>query len=66
MARFTKPRRAERDDPIYKEGFQIITPRSPRSSTPSTESSPKSTASGSGQGSKATAAGSKPTSTKEV
>ncbi len=46
---------AKRDDPIYKEGFQIFTPRLHRGSTPSTESSPKSTASGSGPASKATA-----------
>ncbi len=46
---------ATRDDPIYKEGFQIFTPRSPRSSTPSTASSPKSTASDSGPGSKTAA-----------
>ncbi len=32
---------AKRDDPIYKEGFQIFTPRSARGSTPSTKSSPK-------------------------
>ncbi len=44
---------ATRDDPIYKEGFQIFTPSSPRSSTPSTASSPKSTASDSDPGSKA-------------
>ena len=44
---------ATRDDPIYKEGFQIFTPRSPRSSTPSTKSSPKSTASDSDPASKA-------------
>jgi len=44
---------ATRDDPIYKEGFQIFTPRSARGSPPSTKSSPKSTAWGSGPGSPA-------------
>ena len=41
MARFTKERLAKRDDPIYKEGLTIFTPRSARGSTPSTPSSPK-------------------------
>ena len=53
MGGFIWEKPARRDDPIYKEGFQIYTPRSPRSSTPSTESSPKSTASDSDPGSKA-------------
>ncbi len=44
---------ATRDDPIYKEGFQIFTPKSARGSTPSTASSPKSTASFSDPESKA-------------
>ncbi len=55
MARFTGTRLAKRDDPIFKEGLTIFTPRSHRSSTPSTASSPKSTASGSGPASKAPA-----------
>ncbi len=29
------------DDPIYKEGLTVFTPRSARGSTPSTKSSPK-------------------------
>ncbi len=32
---------AKRDDPIYKEGLTISTPRSHRGSTPSTPSSSK-------------------------
>ena len=32
---------ATRDDPIYKEGLTVFTPRSHRGSTPSTPSSPK-------------------------
>ncbi len=44
---------ATRDDPIYREGLTISTPRSHRSSTPSTASSPKSTASTSAPASKA-------------
>ncbi len=44
---------ATRDDPIYKEGLTISTPRSARGSTPSTESSPKSTVSDSDPASKA-------------
>ncbi len=51
MARFTETRLAKRDDPIFKEGLTIFTPRSPRCSTPSTKSSPKSTVSGSDRGS---------------
>ena len=45
MARFTETRLAKRDDPIFKEGLTIFTPRSARSSTPSTKPSPKKTAS---------------------
>ncbi len=44
---------ATRDDPIYKEGLTVFTPRSARGSTPSTPSSPKSTASDSDPGSPA-------------
>ncbi len=53
MARFTETRLAKRDDPIFKEGLTIFTPRSARSSTPSTPSSPQTTDSRSDRGSKA-------------
>ncbi len=53
MGSFTLEKPATRDDPIYKEGLTISTPRSHRSSTPSTKSSPKSTASTSDPASKA-------------
>ncbi len=45
-------RTAREDDPIYKEGLTVFTPRSARSSTPSTPSSPRSTGSKPGQGSR--------------
>ena len=56
---------ATRDDPIYKEGFQIFTPRSPRSSTPSTESSPKRQDKGSGRASKGKAQKAPPSNPEE-
>ena len=53
MGRFTGARLAKRDDPIFKQGLTVFTPRSDRGSTPSTPSSPKSTASTSAPASKA-------------
>ena len=53
MGSFTWKKPATRDDPIYKEGLTVFTPKSARGSTPSTESSPKSTASDSNPVSKA-------------
>ena len=41
------------DDPIYKEGLTVFTPRSARGSTPSTPSSPKTPEKASGPESKA-------------
>ena len=46
---------ATRDDPIYKEGLTVSTPRSARGSTPSTKSSPKTPAKASDPGPKAKA-----------
>jgi hypothetical protein len=69
MARFTNPRLAEPDDPIFSEGLTVFTPRSVRASTPSTKSSETSTASPSAPGSPAQtgqAPASKQTSSKEV
>ncbi len=40
---------AKRDDPIFKEGLTVYTPRSPSASTPSTRSSPTGTASPTGR-----------------
>ena len=69
MGKLTWDAPPKRDDPIFKEGWTVFTPRLVRASTPSTKKSPKSTASGSGPGSKGQtdpAAGSKSTSTKEA
>ena len=52
---------AEPDDPIYKSGLTVFTPRLARASTPSTPSSPTSTASPTDPGS-ATEAAVKPSS----
>ena len=41
----------KRDDPIFKSGLTVYTPRSARSSTPSTPSSPQKTDSRPAQGS---------------
>ena len=69
MAKGTWVKPAKRDDPIYKEGLTVFTPRSHRGSTPSTPSSPKTPDKASGPGSadqKAPTAGSKPISAKEA
>ena len=52
MARFTKPRLAERDNPIFSEGPTFYTRQSDRGSTQSTPSSPKTPDKGSSPGSK--------------
>ena len=43
MGKFIEESPPKRDDPIFKEGLTIFTPRSARASTPSTERSPPST-----------------------
>ena len=53
--KFTWLKPAKRDDPIYREGLTISTPRSHRSSTPSTKPSPKTPDTDSSPGSKAKA-----------
>ena len=66
MGKLTWDAPPKRDDPIFKEGLTVFTPRLVRASTPSTKSSPKSTASGSDLESKDPASGSIPTSAKEA
>jgi hypothetical protein len=41
MVKLIRDKPAKRDDPIYREGLTISTPRSHRGSTPSTKPSPK-------------------------